>query len=101
MGRAVWACLHGDFGAAFAQHPLGPVMFIAATTLGPLGAAATVSRLCRTALRRVATLANEFHVWSLVLVTTLVVWIARFFGAFGGPVEVSSPLMTLLGALGA
>lgn len=98
MGRALWACLHGDFAAAFAQHPLGPAVFVAATTVAPLRVVAIVSRPCRTALHRALTLANDLHAWPTVLVVTLAVWLARFLGAFGGPAEVNSPLMTLLGA---
>jgi hypothetical protein len=90
LTRATLALISGDIARALDFHPLvfvlGPLFF------GALGAAA-VSFLRGPAPRsgrawltgRVVTAAG----WSL-LVLVLGVWIARFLGAFGGPVPVTT-----------
>lgn len=99
MGRALWACVHGDFAAAFAFHPLGPVAFSALGALTSLRVLAVASSRCRRLLTRVATTSARSHWWPLVLAVTLGVWLARFGGAFGGPAEVHSPLRTAFARL--
>ena len=94
MGRSLLACLHGDFPAAFAHHPLGPVALCLSVTLV----------LLRFAGNRVSWFVEP---WSVavravhhrktgitVLGITLAVWVARFGGAFDGPALVRSPLVS-------
>jgi hypothetical protein len=86
MTRATLALLQGDFAHAFGLHPLSPLIvplatgLIAAQTLGYLrtGRAFTITRRRRSIEVIAAALA-------LLL---LGVWLARFFGYFGGPVTL-------------
>jgi hypothetical protein len=86
--RAVIALTRGDWPGVLHNNPLGPV---AALLIGMLGLQSCVSVLRYGDFR----LTGEGHVglWvkrALLVVVALEVmlWIARFFGAFGGPVEV-------------
>lgn len=80
LSRATFALLRGDVHAAFAAHPL---VFVALPGTVALALHAT-SRGPVSQLREHAVM-----IFSAVLLTLLVaVWLARFAGAFGGPVAV-------------
>ena len=93
LTRAALALAAGDLTSALRLHPLSPVVMPFGAWLGwrelgrgvhpgePLG-----GRFRRGWERLAVVLAGGFT--GLLLV----VWIARFFGAFGGPVQVSSYL---------
>ncbi len=86
--RAVAALFRGDLAGVLHMNPLGPVM---ALVLGLLALEAIVSVLKTGDARLVgSTRAGRFLTRALVVVTALdvLLWIARFFGAFGGPVPV-------------
>lgn len=88
MTRALLALGHGDPGGSFALHPLA-----VPTALTQIAVAVATIVL---ALRR----GSPFYVWSirwgkivlgaaaLVVLSDVVLWIARALGAFGGPVPV-------------
>ncbi|MCU0680682.1 MAG: DUF2752 domain-containing protein [Polyangiaceae bacterium] len=87
LTRATLRLLHGDFSGALAFHPLVPLVLPLALAFAGTNALAYVVRgrwgyvdgLRGRALTGVAG----------VLVALMVsVWVARFFGAFGGPVPV-------------
>ena len=93
LSRAASLLLHGDLQGALLLHPLSPVLVplvLAAATRAAFehvrGAAPAVhtGRAAR-GLRRSQRLLS----WLLVGLV-LVVWAARFLGAFGGPVQVIS-----------
>jgi hypothetical protein len=86
--RAVVALLHGDLAGVLHMNPLGPVM---ALVLGLLAIEAIISVLQSGNASRVgSSRAGRFLTRALIVITALdvVLWIARFFGAFGGPVPV-------------
>jgi hypothetical protein len=86
MTRAALSLLHGDFAQAFGLHPLSPLIvplatgLIAAQALGYVrtGRALTTTR---------GPLSFELVAAALALLL-LGVWLARFFGYFGGPVSL-------------
>jgi hypothetical protein len=87
LTRATLALVHGDVSAALGLHPLAPVLspFVAAFAL------ANAYTYVRHA--RLASLEGALDRWTTrgaaaLIVLLLGVWIARFFGAFGGPVAV-------------
>ena len=86
MTRAAKALAHGDVAAAFALHPLSPVIL-------PLFATVLASHALRY-VRDGAPLGTEkIPRWLELAMGALAalllgVWIARFFGFFGGPVSV-------------
>lgn len=85
LTRAARLVAHGDFAAATAMHPL--VWLVAPLVLG--FAAIEVMGYAKT--RRWGASKRVPHGTALLVVTALLlfaVWIARFFGAFGGPVPV-------------
>jgi hypothetical protein len=91
--------LHGDAAGALALHPLAPVL---APLVAWLVARAAFDYL-RTAPRVKLAVAPNPHsarittvAGSLLFAALLVVWGARFFGAFGGPVSVDSPGRALI-----
>jgi len=86
--RAVLCLAHGDFAGIFRFNPFGPVMAI---LLGGLAVQAIHSMLVRGDLGHV----GEGRVGQIlkrgvmvVAILEFALWIARFFGALGGPVEV-------------
>jgi hypothetical protein len=99
MGRALWACLHGDLAAACTFHPLGPIAFAAAGLVVPLRAMAPYSQRSRQVLTHITTRLHRRATWPIALGVTIGVWLARFGGAFGGPVVVNSPLLSLFDGL--
>ena len=92
LTRATLALLHGHFHQALAFHPL--VLLLAPLFLGAM--AKTLFDFVRGPIRN-ATPRQSF--WTkpavtalatLLLVAVIGVWLARFAGYFGGPVEVRS-----------
>lgn len=85
MTRALGEVLHGHFAAATALHPLVWIvvpLVVVALCIEFLAYVRTgeFARLSRvTSARRLG---------ATVAVLLVVVWLARFFGAFGGPVAV-------------
>ena len=86
--RAARALLHGDLAQAFRYTPMGPVVIAALFVV----AVESVFRVARygniqdLGTRGPARFAVRVLLVALVL--QIVVWIARFFGFFGGPVPV-------------
>jgi hypothetical protein len=82
MTRATRFALHGDFAAATRMHPL---WFLVPPALVAIVIAETV------AFRRTGRWGTVIErTWvkragGVILVVLVAVWIARFFGAFGGP----------------
>ncbi len=87
MTRATLAALHGDFTESFRMHPLA--MFFT-PMLGLYFAAHAVSYIRHGASRVDELLVGKWVDRALIvlLLAMLGVWIARFFGAFGGPAPV-------------
>ena len=87
MTRATLSALHGDFATSFHFHPLA---FILVPLLGlyALGHACSYIRHGVSQVDTVVTGKWIDRFLLLLLITMLGVWIARFFGAFGGPVPV-------------
>lgn len=88
MGRALYALATGTWAEAISLHPLSPFV--------PLLAGSHFLRLRRQYASnpedvRMAAAVPDFVYWA-ASVALLSVWISRFFGAFGGPVEVHSLL---------
>lgn len=87
LTRATLAMLHGDLHAALHFHPLAPLVaplvlvMLAVNVLGYVraGKSAAVEGLR-------GRLITGFGL--LLAVAMVAVWVARFFGAFGGPVPV-------------
>lgn len=93
MGRSLLACACGDLTAAFSWHPLGPPALLVALGYAALEYGAprfAIVHSVRAAAYRIAP--NRATLWWVALSLTLVVWVARFGGAWGGPVPVYSPL---------
>jgi hypothetical protein len=82
MTRATLALLRGDLSAAYALHPLAAIV-------APLFAVAVLWGGWRYVTRGSVSLSRP-HLWAgaALLVALAAVWVARFFGAFGGPVAV-------------
>lgn len=86
--RAVQALVEGDLDGVLRMNPFGPVMAalvagFAAESVWAVLRGGQAGRLGQSKVGRVMT-------WALVLAAVLEValWVARFFGAFGGPVPV-------------
>lgn len=90
LTRATLALVRGDFARAFALHPLSPVL--APLYLGLLASAAlSYLRGPRAAPDRSFVSGRLFTaLGSVLLVAVFGLWIARFAGAFGGPVPVKT-----------
>jgi hypothetical protein len=89
LSRAARQLLAGDLHAALALHPLSPVVIpiVAAGVLWAVRGPSGGSMLHSAARSDVAS--KIVDVASVILATLLIgVWIARFLGAFGGPVPV-------------
>jgi len=86
--RAVLALVHGDLRGVFETNPFGPVM---AGILGVLVVQTILSMLRDGDFRGVASGRSGRILTRLVIVVAsleTLLWIARFCGAFGGPVAV-------------
>ena len=84
LTRAARLALHGDFGAATRMHPLWFVVVpaLGAVLGGEMVAYARAGRWGEVIERR-------WVKWTLGAIASalLVIWIARFAGAFGGPIR--------------
>jgi uncharacterized membrane protein YozB (DUF420 family) len=83
--RAARAALHGDFARAFHLHPLWPAIVI---VVGAIAVAESVSFVRNGALGAYPGRRTLMRVAFALAVVVFVVWIARFFGALGGPVAL-------------
>jgi hypothetical protein len=84
----VVALVHGDWPGVLRYNPLGPVVAI---FIGVLAAQSLVSLLIHGDFRdagggRVGLVVKRGLF--VVVVLEIVLWVGRFFGAFGGPVPV-------------
>lgn len=86
--RAASALLHGDLAQAFRYNPMGPIVIAALFVI----AAESVFRMARHGnvqdLGTQGSARFAVRVLLVALLLQIVVWIARFFGFFGGPVPV-------------
>jgi hypothetical protein len=97
LTRATLRLLHADLTGALALHPLSPALAPLIAWLGSKAALDYIglgSAQRRAVSARAARLTSAFGFTLLALL--LGVWGARFFGAFGGPVSVSSPGRALI-----
>lgn len=94
LTRATLDCLRGHFGEAFHMHPL---VFVATPALGACIALAAHSYLLRGKVRFSPRVSRVMMPIVKVLYVALIgLWIIRFFGAFGGPVPVTSSIFSHL-----
>lgn len=87
MTRATLAAVHGDFATSFRFHPLGMII----VPLFALYVAAHALSYIRHGVSQVDKVVSGKWIdrfLLLLIFTMLAVWIARFFGAFGGPAPV-------------
>lgn len=87
MTRATLAALHGDFATTYRYHPLAILMV---PLLGAYAAAHALSYI-RHGVSQVDTFVTGKWIDRgilLLLIAMVGVWVARFFGAFGGPAPV-------------
>ncbi len=83
MTRAARLVLHGDFAGATRMHPLWMVVLPALAVLAVAeGVGFARHRRWGVAIESAWTR----RVGTVLLIALVVVWVARFFGAFGGPV---------------
>lgn len=87
LTRAAWALLHGEWRHALELHPLAPLV----VPLVPGAGLALLAQDVRRAPPAVPGRLTTFLLWALCALL-LGVWLARFAGAFGGPVPVQSLL---------
>lgn len=85
MTRALMLALHGDFAAATAMHPL---VWVVAPALATLLALETFGCLRADAWDAPSRVRGAMAALVAIAALTFAVWLARFFGAFGGPVPV-------------
>ncbi len=87
LGRATLALLSGDLVEALRAHPLAPIISpIVLVTLAS-SAVGYVRRGSWGGVDTVRTRAVTGAAW-VMTIALVAVWIARFFGVFGGPVAV-------------
>jgi hypothetical protein len=86
MTRATLALLHGDLAYAVALHPLSPLVAPLAAGWIAVQAVDYVRRGAALGTTRVPR-AVELVAAALIILL-LGVWLARFFGLFGGPVSL-------------
>jgi len=85
MTRATRLLLHGDVAGATHMHPLWPVILPAIA----IAMMAEVVGYARTgAWGKARTLRASRPIAITIVALLVAVWVARFFGAFGGPVPV-------------
>lgn len=87
MTRATLSALHGDFATAFRYHPLA---FLIVPLFASYAIAHAVSYI-RHGVSQIDKIVSGKWVDRLLILFIVVmigVWIARFFGAFGGPAPV-------------
>ena len=88
MTRAVHLLVHGDFVQSLHMHALAvpslaASLFVMAATTWATFRRGTPIELLKEPLGRIAA-----RVFVGVQVAVVLLWVARLFGAFGGPVEV-------------
>lgn len=86
--RSVICVLHGDLAGSMHMNPVAPV---ATVLMGALGVQALASLAAHGDLRALGTGRVGYVLKRLLLaaaVAEILVWVARFFGALGGPVSV-------------
>jgi hypothetical protein len=86
LTRAARLALGGDFGAATRMHPL---WFLVLPYVGIVGAAESVAFVRTGRWGRVAGLAFVRRAGVALVALLIAVWVARWFGAFGGPVSLA------------
>lgn len=96
LTRASLALLRADFAAALAWHPLSPLMTPLLALLVGRAALAYVGFVPPSRPDDARRARWTTRVGLVLLALLLGVWAARFFGAFGGPVPVSSPVRDLV-----
>lgn len=85
LTRATLALLHGDVAEAVRFHPLAPVavpflaLYVGARTLWEIARGTPARGRWEEVCQRIL---------AVLAVSAVIVWAARFFGAFGGPVPV-------------
>jgi hypothetical protein len=82
LTRAVLALVAGDIDGAMRLHPLAPVLVVFGLWL----AARELVAVARPGVRRMCWGGREEGLSALLCGCLIALWIARFFGAFGGPV---------------
>lgn len=85
MTRAARAVLSGDFQTATALHPLWPIVF---SYLAYVGGFQLVAYVREGAMRPGRAIPFGRPLGAVVVALLVLVWIARFFGWHGGPVDV-------------
>lgn len=90
LTRSFVALAQGQLSVAWHVHPLGPVLASVATSWLLLR---VLRRHWRTKLTTYDWSNAPSYVWWAALVLVVAVWVARFYGALGGPVDVHSPLL--------
>lgn len=83
LSRACWALLTGDLAGAIALNPLAPVV---CPLLGGAAIYAVVRYVVTGSMSPNRWRADIILIGAVTLLT--IVWVARWFGAFGGPVAV-------------
>ena len=89
LTRATLAALHGQLGEAMRLHPLFPLLSpLYVYLLGSVAYRYVLGSRARPPSRRADRVLTALA--SVAIALSLIVWIARWFGAFGGPVEVEN-----------
>src|SRR6185503_7185615 len=86
MTRATLALLHGDVARAFAIHPLSPI--VAPLAVGWMVTQATGFVRTGSTFGTVRVPRSIELIAAVLLILLCGVWLARFFGFFGGPVSL-------------
>jgi hypothetical protein len=89
LTRAAGLLLHGELRAALTLHPLSPLL-VPLVAAAVLGAVLEPASSAQHAQRRAGRSWERWQAplaWALLLLV-IAVWLARFWGAFGGPVPI-------------
>ena len=87
MTRAALSMLHGDLAQAIDYHPLAPIL-VPLVSVYAIASAVSYIRHGTSRLDAALLRPSTNFALGLLLILLLGLWIARFFGAFGGPVPV-------------
>jgi hypothetical protein len=88
MTRAIELLLHGDLSASLAMHPLAVPTLLVQLVFAILTVVVTLRRGSPFVLWQVRAARVTVYAAAIVFGLDLVLWIARFCGAFHGPVPV-------------
>jgi uncharacterized protein DUF2752 len=88
MTRAIELLLHGELGASLAMHPLAVPTLLVQLVFAALTVLVTLRRGTPFVLWEVRAARVTVYVAAIVFGLDLLLWIARFYGAFHGPVPV-------------